>query len=111
MSAVIVFGSKAAGEVIMLRTHVSPLFDFLNRPLRDQGAILPQDLAEVIRKTEKYLQCCEGDEELTAENAGKEDGEPQEKKERVSMNVRFYPLLELMHKAQECGESLHWHPL
>lgn len=110
MSSVLVFGSKAGGEVIMLRSHVEPLFQAMGRPLHDQGAILSEDLPGVISEVELLLmdkRFCE----LPPTDSSKEDGQEEQKQALISLRTRFYPLLDLMHKASETQEALHWRPL
>ncbi len=115
MSAVLAFGSKAAGEVVMLRQHVEPIFKSLGRPLHDNGAILGEDLPEVIRELEMLLESGMEMEDKKDEPDNKFEGQEDEKDQRtvsaISMKTRFYPLLDLMRKAQAKGEALHWRPL
>lgn len=112
MSAVLVFGSKAGGEVIMLRSHVEPLFQAIGRPLHDQGAILGEDLPSVISKVELALADNSLIETPPSDSAKEDEVEQEEqKKVLVSMRTRFYPLLDLMRKASENQGALHWRPL
>lgn len=115
MSAVLVFGSKVAGEVVMLRQHVEPIFKSLGRPLHDNGAILGEDLPEVIRELEMLLESGMEMEDKKDEPVNELEEQEDEKAERnadtISLKKRFYPLLDLMRKAQAKGEALHWRPL
>lgn len=115
MSAVLAFGSKAAGEVVMLRQHVDPIFKSLGRPLHDNGAILGEDLPEVIRGLETLLETGVVTEDGEDEPDNELDEQGEEKAHRmasvVSLKTRFYPLLDLMRKAQAMGEAVHWRPL
>lgn len=112
MSAVLVFGSKAGGDVIMLRSHVEPLFQAMGRPLHDQGAILDDDLPSVINEVEHLLEdkCFN---QVPSKDPSIEDEDDQEelKSILVSSRMRFYPLLDLMRKASLKKEALHWRPL
>ncbi len=115
MSAVLVFGSKAAGEVVMLRQHVDPIFKSLGRPLHDNGAILGEDLPAVIHGLEMLLENSaemeDKEEEIDNELEEQEDEKPHRMANTISLKTRFYPLLDLMRKAQVKGEALHWRPL
>lgn len=115
MSAVLAFGSKAAGEVVMLRQHVDPIFKSLGRPLHDNGAILAEDLPAVILGLETLLETGLGTEDKEEETDNEIEEQEDEKAHRIanaiSLKTRFYPLLDLMRKAQAKGEALHWRPL
>ena len=40
-----------------------------------------------------------------------EDEKAERNADTISLKKRFYPLLDLMRKAQAKGEALHWRPL
>ena len=46
--AVVVFRSKASGEVIMMRQHVEPIFKEAGIIFHEKGAILAEDLPSAI---------------------------------------------------------------
>ena len=53
--AVVVFRSKAGGEIIMMRQHVEPIFQLAGLPFHDKGAVLAEDIPSVILALEKAI--------------------------------------------------------
>ncbi|MBO7173479.1 MAG: DUF1840 family protein [Burkholderiaceae bacterium] len=108
--SVIRFFSEAAGEVIMLRSTVEPVMKRAEIIFHNDGAFLAEDLTSFIKKIEETI-----DELVQMEQAPKEtdderedDEAKQKRKDFVALRIRFYPLLELMNKANKKGKHVHW---
>ncbi len=118
MGGIVTFGSKAAGEVIMLKDHVAPLFEAIGWPLQEMSAIAAEDLPDVIRTIETAIE--EGfivktrqDVKNAEFDQASEDADNAKEKSSVKVTVvasktRFYPLLDLMRQAAAKGEFIHW---
>lgn len=107
---VVVFRSKAGGEIIMMRQHVEPIFQLAGLPFHDKGAVLAEDIPSVILALEKAIN-------QEAEQEVPEDEDEDEAKERpamlarVSVKTRFYSLLKLLRKASDKKVNVRWEPL
>lgn len=106
--AVVVFRSKAGGEIIMMRQHVEPIFQLVGLPFHDKGAVLAEDIPSVILALEKAI-----NQEAEQEVPEDED-EAKERPAmlaRVSVKTRFYSLLKLLRKAADKKVNVRWEPL
>ncbi len=106
--AVVVFRSKAGGEIIMMRQHVEPIFQLAGLPFHDKGAVLAEDIPSVILALEKAI-----NQEAEQEVPEDED-EAKEKPAMlapVSVKTRFYSLLKLLRKASDKKVNVRWEPL
>ncbi len=106
--SVVVFRSKAGGEIIMMRRHVEPIFELAGIPFHDKGAILAEDIPAAISALEKAI-----DQEAAKEVPEDED-EAKEKPAMlasVSVKTRFYSLLKLLRKAADKKVNVRWEPL
>ncbi len=108
--SVIRFFSEAAGEVIMLRSTVEPVFKQAGIIFHDQGAFLSEDLAVFMEKIQRTI-----DRLVQFEVVPKEENEEeldeekkQKRKDFVALRIRFYPLMDLLQKAQKKGKHVHW---
>lgn len=104
--AVVVFRSKAGGEIIMMRQHVEPIFQLAGLPFHDKGAVLAEDIPSVILALEKAI-----NQEAEQEVPEDEAKERPAMLARVSVKTRFYSLLKLLRKASDKKVNVRWEPL
>ncbi len=106
--AVVVFRSKASGEVIMMRNHVEPVFKEAGIIFHDKGAFLAEDLPQVISSLESVI-------ERMAKNEVPEDEDEAKEKPAmlatVAVKTRFYALIKMLRKAEIKRVNVHWEPL
>ncbi len=118
------FRSKAAAGFYMMPDTFRSACRVMGREYAEQGCLLPEDLPALIEKlTEEMAR----EKALLAEQQAKkaqrerekrgflsyeeEDAQAEEEKkalERVPMSVRFFPLLEMMQKAQKKHQNVMW---
>lgn len=106
--AVVVFRSKASGEVIMMRNHVEPVFKEAGIIFHDKGAILAEDLPSVIASLERVI------DQIAQNEVPENEDEAKEKPAMlaaVAIKTRFYALMRMLRKAEEKAVNVHWEPL
>lgn len=106
--AVVVFRSKASGEVIMMRQHVEPIFKEAGIIFHEKGAILAEDLPSAIASLERVI------EQMAQTEVPEDEDEAKEKPAMlaaVSVKTRFYALMRMLHKAEAKKVNVHWEPL
>lgn len=105
---VVVFRSKASGEVIMMRGHVEPVFKDAGIIFHEKGAFLAEDLPGVIASLETVI------ERLAQCEVPEDEDEAKEKPAmlaNVAIKTRFYALMRLLRKACDKKVNVHWEPL
>lgn len=110
----VIFKSKAAGEIIMYERHAKPILDLLNRDTK-KGIILADETGWAIGVLEKEIENRRAEEE--AEKARREAEEERRREDRsdtvpreapVSFSVRAYPFLEMLRAANKKKRDIVW---
>lgn len=109
--AVVVFRSKAGGEVIMMRGHVEPIFKQAGLIFHERGAFLAADLPSVVAALEKEINGIAQTEDPEKDRQEEEENNTPAMIAKVAVKTRFYPLMRLLRKADAQGYDVHWEPL
>jgi hypothetical protein len=102
------FKSKAAGDVIMMGPNGDQVLRLIGKEPAPQGIIEPGDMAAAIAAIEQAIAA----EEAAKANAGKGNGEENDKKDgphdRVSLRQRAWPLVEMLKRAGAANQEIVW---
>ena len=98
------FKSKAGGDLLMLGPNGDALMRTLGREPAAQGIIEPAAMAAAIQAIEQAVLADEaarqGTDHSGAAGAGRADA--------ISLRQRFWPMAELLKRAQQAGEPVLW---
>jgi len=121
----VIFKSKAAGDIIMYEKHAKMILDLLNRDTKE-GIIMAHETGWAIDVLEKEIQRRKAEEAQEQERREQEEREEEEldederreKEERrreapprevpVSFSARAYPFLEMLRRANKKQRDIVW---
>lgn len=105
----ITFKSTASAEIVMYKKHIQELFFILDKNL-DRGVITVQEIDEVIKKIDQYIEECNSKNEENINNIDldKEDSETNFSKQEVSISARLFPLLDMLKEAKQKQKNVLW---
>ena len=106
---IVKFRSKAAAEIVMMKSHAQLLLQIIGRELTDKGVIETNDLSEAAAKIQAAMiqeKMAEAEKPPLTED--EEAAIPKGMAAPVNLNQRAYPLLRMMQLAQESGVDVHW---
>jgi hypothetical protein len=108
--ALVVFRSKAAGEIFMFAETARRIFDIIGRQEAPRGVITAEQVPDALRKLVAAV-----DEEKEQIKAAKEDAELQDKQgegtvqqQPVTLAQRAFPLIEMLRAAQTKNVDVTW---
>ena len=108
--ALVVFRSKAAGEIFMFAETARRIFDIIGRQEAPRGVITADQVPEALRKLVVAV-----DEEKAQLKAAKEDAELQDKQgdgtvqqRPVTLGQRAFPLIEMLRAAEKKKVDVTW---
>jgi len=102
--AIVIFRSKAAGEIIMLSDAAYPLLERLGKTPGAQGVLTPEELPQAIATLTAAIA------EDRATNQGNADAEPTVpvSQRPVTLAQRAFPLLEMLRAAGQRSVPVTW---
>jgi hypothetical protein len=109
----VIFKSKAAGDIIMYQEHAKPILAVLGKEVQ-QGVIMPFELAQAVSRLENEIEdsCLHSTEaaqkELRAHPDELDEDKTHESRQNVSFAARAYPLLEMLRLAQQMECEVMW---
>lgn len=110
----VIFRSKAAGEVIMYERHAKPILDLLNRDTK-RGIILADETDWAIKVLEQEIENRRAEEEEekakreAEEERRREDGRDMTQREApVPFSARVFPFLEMLRAANKKKRDVVW---
>ena len=109
--ALVVFRSRAAGEIFMFEETARRLFDILDRPEAPRGVIaieqIPDALARLTRAVEEEK--AQLQTSAQAEQVAERRGEPVPLSARgITLAQRAYPLIEMLRAAAKRKVEVTW---
>ncbi len=103
----VVFRSKAAGEIFYLAENARRLFDIIGKAPAPRGVITAAQLPDAIAKLTAAV-----DEEKAQLKAAAQNEEADERgggaQRAVTLGQRAYPLLEMLRAAQKKNVDVTW---
>ena len=126
----VIFKSKAGGDIIMFEENAKQILDLLNKDT-DKGIITAEKTADAIVKLENEIErrkMIEAQEKAERERIEKEEREKKEKEEEeegkdpkddrkkevtrpeppVSFSARTYPFMQLLKAANKKKKDIYW---
>ncbi len=101
------FKSKAAGDLIMLGPQGDALMRALGREPAAQGIIEPAAMAAAIEAIQAAISADEA-ARAQAESEAAARGASLAPRQGVSARARFWPMLEMLRRAQTADEAIVW---
>lgn len=104
--ALVVFRSKAAGEIFYLAENARRLFDIIGKEPGPRGVITAAQLPDAIAKLVAAVE----EEKAQLQAAPAEEGEAAgaAAQRAVTLGQRAYPLLEMLRAAQKRNVDVTW---
>lgn len=104
--ALVVFRSKAAGEIFYLAENARRLFDIIGKDPAPRGVITAAQLPEAIAKLVVAVE----EERAQQKSAQAQQGEDEAGRAQraVTLGQRAYPLLEMLRAAQKRNVDVTW---
>jgi len=109
--ALVVFRSRAAGEIFMFAETARRIFDILGRAESNQGVITSEQIPDALQRLSKAIDAEKALVEQTrqAEDAAEHSGMPPPTDNRIiSLAQRAYPLMEMLRAAQKRQVEVTW---
>lgn len=114
--AIVVFKSKAAGEIYMFRETAEKIFELIGKPLGLRGVLTPEELPEAIAAVKKEM---DREKEFLKGVREREDqrfreGKDLDEEEKPAMEApvyftqRAYPLLEMFELSLKEDTPVVW---
>jgi len=106
----VIFKSRAAGDVIMLDDVAQRMFEIIGKPVSKQGVITVEQLPDAIARLTKAIA---DDKAARAQQARQEkDSEDKQRAESraaaVSLTQRAVPLLEMFERSLKKSKPVTW---
>ena len=108
--ALVVFRSRAAGEIFMFAETARRIFEIIGRPEAPRGVITAEQVAEALQKLVDAVE-----EEKAQLKAATEDAELHDKQgdgtvqqRPITLTQRAFPLIEMLREAQKKKVDVTW---
>ena len=108
--ALVVFRSKAAGEIFMFAETARRIFQIIGRQEAPRGVITAEQVPDALKKLVDAV-----DEEKEQLKAAKEEAELQDKQgdgtvqqRPITLGQRAFPLIEMLREAQKKKVDVTW---
>ena len=101
--ALVVFRSKAAGEIFMFTETARRIFDILGRQEAPRGVITAEQVPEALRKLVDAVEEEKAQLKAAQEEADLADkqGDVRAQERPVTLGQRAFPLIEMLREAQK----------
>jgi len=108
--SLVVFRSKAAGEIFMFAETARRIFEIIGRPEAPRGVITAEQVPEALQKLVDAVE-----EEKARLKAAREDAEVRDKQgdgngqpQPITLGQRAFPLVEMLREAQKKKVDVTW---
>ena len=102
------FKSKAGGDVLMLGPNGDALMRTLGREPAAQGIIEPAAMAAAIQAIEQAVLADEAARAQARQGTDHSSVAATGRADAISLRQRFWPMAELLKRAQQAGEPVLW---
>ena len=108
--ALVVFRSKAAGEIFMFTETARRIFDILGRQEAPRGVITAEQVPEALRKLVDAVEEEKAQLKAAQEEADLADkqGDVRAQERPVTLGQRAFPLIEMLREAQKKKVEVTW---
>lgn len=107
--ALVVFRSKAAGEIFMFPETAHRIFEILGRDDAPRGVITADQVADALQRLVAAVEQEKADLKAAQQNANRNDDEADVAAARaVTLGQRAFPLIEMLRAAQQRNVDVTW---
>jgi len=108
--ALVVFRSKAAGEIFMFTETARRIFDIVGKSEAPRGVITAEQVPDALKRLEDAVDEEKAQLKAAAEQAQEADrrGENTEAARAVTLGQRAFPLLEMLRAAHKKKVDVTW---
>jgi hypothetical protein len=108
--ALVVFRSKAAGEIFMFAETARRIFDILGRSEAPRGVITAEQVPDALRRLVDAVEQEKADIKAAQQEADLADkqGDGSVRERPVTLGQRAYPLIEMLRAAQKKNVDVTW---
>lgn len=108
--ALVVFRSKAAGEIFMFAETARRLFDILGRQEAPRGVITAEQVPESLQKLVDAVEEEKAQLKAAQDEADRADkqGEGEARQRPITLGQRAFPLIEMLRAAQKKKVDVTW---
>lgn len=108
--ALVVFRSKAAGEIFMFTETARRIFDIIGRPEAPRGVITAEQVPDALERLVAAVEQEKADLKAAKEEAELADkqGDGGSQQRPVTLGQRAFPLIEMLREAQKMRVDVTW---
>jgi len=108
--ALVVFRSKAAGEIFMFAETARRIFDIIGRQEAPRGVITAEQVPDSLQKLVGAVDEEKAQLKAAQDEAARADkqGEGEERQRPVTLAQRAFPLIEMLRAAQKMKVDVTW---
>jgi hypothetical protein len=108
--ALVVFRSKAAGEIWMFAETARRIFDILGRSESERGVVTADQVPDALHRLEAAVEQEKAQLKAAAEQADRADkqGDGSARPPAITLGQRAYPLVEMLRAAQKKRVDVTW---
>lgn len=107
--ALVVFRSKAAGEIFMFPETAHRIFEILGRGEAPRGVITAEQVPDALKRLSAAVEQEKADIKAAQQQAGRADEEAEAAAARaVTLGQRAFPLIEMLRAAQQRNVDVTW---
>jgi len=107
--SLVVFRSKAAGEIFMFAETARRIFEIIGRPQAARGVITAEQVPEALQRLVAAVEQEKADLKAAAEAARQTDRKLEDPPAApVTLGQRAFPLIEMLHAAEKRKVDVTW---
>ena len=108
--ALVVFRSKAAGEIFMFAETARRIFEILGRPESERGVVTAEQVPDALHRLEAAVEQEKAQLKAAADQAERADkqGDGSVQPRAISLGQRAFPLLEMLRAAEKKRVGVTW---
>lgn len=108
--ALVVFRSKAAGEIFMFAETARRIFEIFGRPDTERGVITAEQVPDALQRLEAAVEQEKAQLKAAAEQADRADkqGEESSQPRAITLGQRAFPLIEMLRAARKKNVDVTW---
>lgn len=108
--ALVVFRSRAAGEIFMFAETARRIFEIIGRPEAPRGVITAEQVPEALQKLVDAVEEEKAQLKAARDEAEREDrqGDGTARPQPITLGQRAFPLVEMLKEAQKKKVDVTW---
>jgi hypothetical protein len=108
--ALVVFRSKAAGEIFMFAETARRIFEILGRPEAERGVITAEQVSDALQRLEAAVEQEKAQLKAAAAQADRADkqGDEGAQPRVITLGQRAFPLIEMLRAARNRNVDVTW---